>query len=151
MSSRHLAVLLYGRHVADLEQTRGGQHLLNYRSDPGATPISLTMPLAGGPFAQRVVDPFLDGLLPERQAAREAMSREFDVSARNPFALLAHMGLDCAGAVQFCAEDEVADVLARRGTLVAGRSTSTSVCRPRGAPACRRPSRASSGSTARRR
>lgn len=119
MSNRHLAVLLYGRHVADLEQTRGGQHLLSYRSDPGSTPISLTMPLAGGPFAQRVVDPFLDGLLPERQAAREAMSRELDVSARNPFALLAHTGLDCAGAVQFCAEDEVADVLARRGTLVA--------------------------------
>lgn len=87
MSNRHLAVLLYGLHVADLEQTRGGQHLLDYRSDPGATPISLTMPLAGGPFAQRVVEPFLDGLLPERQAAREAMSREFDVSARNPFAL----------------------------------------------------------------
>ena len=27
------------------------------------------------------------------------------------------MGLDCAGAVQFCAEDEVPDVLARKGDL----------------------------------
>ncbi|WP_456785722.1 type II toxin-antitoxin system HipA family toxin [Cellulomonas sp. P5_C5] len=117
MTGQHLAVLLYGQHIADLEQTPGGQHLLAYRDDPGTTPISLTMPLAGGPFRQRVVDPFLEGLLPEREAAREAMSREFDVSARNPYALLGHMGLDCAGAVQFCAEDEVADVLARSGSL----------------------------------
>lgn len=117
MTGSSLAVLMYGQHVAHLEQTRGGQHLLHYRDDPGATPISLTMPLGGGPFKRRVVDPFLEGLLPEREAAREAMSREFDVSARNPFALLAKMGLDCAGAVQFCAEDEVPDVLARRGTL----------------------------------
>lgn len=117
MSSRQLAVLLYGQHVADLEQTQGGQHRLTYHDDPGTTPISLTMPLGGGPFRQRVVGPFLEGLLPERESAREAMSREFDVSARNPFALLANMGLDCAGAVQFCAEDEVADVLARSGTL----------------------------------
>ncbi|MEU2199546.1 type II toxin-antitoxin system HipA family toxin [Isoptericola sp. NPDC019482] len=119
MSSRHLAVLLYGRHVAALEQTPGGQRRMHYRDDPGATPVSLTMPLAGGPFNHRVVDPFLEGLLPEREAAREAMSRELDVSARNPFALLALMGLDCAGAVQFCSEDEVPDVLARRGSLEA--------------------------------
>ncbi len=117
MSSRQLAVLLYGQHVADLEQTQGGQHRLTYHDDPGTTPISLSMPLGGGPFSQRVVGPFLEGLLPERESARESMSREFDVSARNPFALLANMGLDCAGAVQFCAEDEVADVLARSGTL----------------------------------
>lgn len=112
-------MLLYGQHVAELEQTHGGQHLLHYRDNPGTTPISLRMPLAGGSFAQQVVDPFLEGLLPERQAAREAMSREFDVSARNPFALLTNMGLDCAGAVQFCAEDEITDVLARRGALEA--------------------------------
>lgn len=117
MRPQHLAVLLYGQHVADLEQTQGGQHLLAYRDDPGTTPISLTMPLGDGPFKQRVVDPFLEGLLPERESAREAMSRELGVSARNPYALLATMGLDCAGAVQFCTDDEVADVLARRGTL----------------------------------
>ena len=117
MNSRHLAVLLYGQHVADLEQIQGGQHLLHYREAPGTTPISLTMPLTGGTFRQHIVDPFLEGLLPEREAAREAMSREFDVSARNPFALLSNMGLDCAGAVQFCAEDEVPDVLARKGAL----------------------------------
>jgi serine/threonine-protein kinase HipA len=117
VNERRLAVLLYGRHVADLEQTRGGQHLLHYRDDPGTTPLSLTMPLVGGSFARRVVEPFLEGLLPERESAREAMSRDFEVSARNPFALLSNMGLDCAGAVQFCTTDEVSDVLARKGEL----------------------------------
>jgi serine/threonine-protein kinase HipA len=118
VSGRHLAVLLYGRHVADLEQTRGGRHLLHYRDDAGTTPISLTMPLGGGPFTQRVVDPFLEGLLPEREAAREAMARDFGVSPRNPFALLACMGLDCAGAVQFCSPSDVGDLSDRHGTLV---------------------------------
>lgn len=119
MSSRHLAVLLYDKHVADLEQTHGGQHLMHYVDEPGTTPLSLTMPTSAGTFTQRVVEPVLEGLLPERESAREAMSRHFDVSARNPFALLAHMGLDCAGAVQFCTEDEIPDVLARSGTLIA--------------------------------
>ena len=119
MSSRHLAVLLYDRHVADLEQTHGGQHRVHYRDDPGTTPLSLTMPTSGGPFSHRVVDPVLEGLLPERESARESMARHFDVSSRNPFALLAHIGLDCAGAVQFCAADEIPDVLARSGSLEA--------------------------------
>jgi len=115
--SRHLAVLLYGRHVADLEQTGGGQHHLHYRTDPGDTPLSIAMPLAGRSFRHQIVDPFLEGLLPERPAARDAMARQFGVSARNPFALLANMGLDCAGAVQFCAPDDVPDVLNHVGEL----------------------------------
>ncbi|TQL02971.1 type II toxin-antitoxin system HipA family toxin [Cellulomonas sp. SLBN-39] len=117
MSAQRLAVLLYGKHVADLEQTTGGQHLLHYREDPGTTPLSLSLPLGGGPFKHQRVRPFLEGLLPERQAAREAMARELEVSARNPFALLTRIGLDCAGAVQFCAESEITDVLARTGTV----------------------------------
>lgn len=45
MTGRHLAVVLYGKHVADLEQTGGGQNLLHYRDDPGTTPLSITMPI----------------------------------------------------------------------------------------------------------
>ncbi|PFG18522.1 HipA N-terminal domain-containing protein [Serinibacter salmoneus] len=98
-----LAVLLDGDQVATLEQTRGGQHELAYDNRAARTPLSLSMPLGAGPFRHRVVDPYLEGLLPERESTREAMGRSFGVSPRNPFALLQRMGLDCAGAVQLCA------------------------------------------------
>lgn len=115
-----LAVLLDGDQVATLEQTGGGQHELTYDNRAIArTPLSLSMPLGAGPFRHRIVDPYLEGLLPERESTRESMGRSFGVSSRNPFALLRHMGLDCAGAVQFCAADEVASVRDRDGELIA--------------------------------
>lgn len=118
MSGRTLAVVLYGRHVADLEQTKGGQPTLTYVDTTTATPVSLSMPVAPATYTQRQVRPFLEGLLPDRQDTRDAMGREFGVSGDNPFRLLAHIGLDCAGAVQFCLPADVEDVLARKGTLV---------------------------------
>lgn len=118
MSVRALAVVLYGRHVATLVQDHGGAHSLTYTDDPGRTPISLSMPLQQPSHRHRVVEPFLEGLLPDRDDTRDVMGREFGVSGRNPFALLAHVGLDCAGAVQFAPEEDLAGVLARQGHLV---------------------------------
>ncbi len=118
MSGKVLAVILYGRHVADLEQGKGGQPTLTYIDTTAATPVSLSMPVAPATYTQRQVRPFLEGLLPDRQDTRAAMGREFGVSGANSFALLANVGLDCAGAVQICPPSDVADVLARKGTLV---------------------------------
>ncbi|QOR69747.1 type II toxin-antitoxin system HipA family toxin [Ruania alkalisoli] len=118
MTGQRLAVILYGQHVADLDQTAGGQHVLRYRDTSETTPLSLTMPPGGGPFKHQVVEPVLEGLLPEREGVRESIAREFGVSARNPFALLSHIGLDCAGAVQFCPEDKIPDVLGRHAELL---------------------------------
>lgn len=118
--TKHLSVVLGDEHVADLEQTAGGQHRLHYlpRSTAGtADSISLSMPAGGGTFGHRVVEPFLLGLLPDRQATKEEIAREFSVSWRNPFALLAHIGLDCAGAVQFTPPDGLPAVLRREGSL----------------------------------
>src|SRR5699024_1102321 len=49
---------------------------------------------------------------------KDALGRQFGVSGRNPFALLEHIGLDCAGAVQFCPPDLVPEVLAQTGELI---------------------------------
>lgn len=117
MTSRTLSVVMYGRHVADLVQASGGAHSLSYTDQPGATPVSLSMPLQQAHHRRRVVEPFLEGLLPDREDTRDAMGRELGVSGRNPFALLAHIGLDCAGAVQFTDPALLEDVLNRRGTL----------------------------------
>ncbi|MBK7821886.1 MAG: HipA N-terminal domain-containing protein [Tessaracoccus sp.] len=95
MSAKELAVLLYGRQAGILEETRGGQHILTYSDDPGSTPVSLSMPLTLRQHKNRVVQPYLDGLLPDRVETREALGREFGVSGRNPFAILSHIGLDC--------------------------------------------------------
>lgn len=112
-----LAVLLYGRHIADIRQTSGGQHALAYTSDPGNTPLSLSMPLNRVEHTHRAVEPFLEGLLPDRDDVREVMGREFGVSGRNPLSLLRHIGLDCAGAVQFCDPEDTPAVLNREGEL----------------------------------
>lgn len=118
MSVKELAVLLYGRQVGVVEETRGGQRVLTYADNPGNTPVSLSMPLSLRRHKNRVVQPYLDGLLPDRDETRQALGREFGVSGRNPFAILSHIGLDCAGAVQFVTPDRVAEAMARPGNLV---------------------------------
>jgi serine/threonine-protein kinase HipA len=117
VSGRTLAVVLYGRHIADLVQDGGGAHSLTYVGQPGPTPVSLSMPLQQPHHRHRVVEPFLEGLLPDREDTRDAMGRTFGVSGRNPFALLAHIGLDCAGAVQFADPGALREVLDRDGVL----------------------------------
>lgn len=117
MSSKYLAVVLYGQHVADIEQTRGGAHRLHYTGTPGLTPVSLSMPIVGETHGHRTVEPFLLGLLPDKEDIKQTMGREFGVAWRNPFALLGHIGLDCAGAVQFVEPSDLDEVLARKGAL----------------------------------
>lgn len=117
MSATELAVVLYGRHVANLHQGGGGQFTLSYLDNRGSTPVSLSMPLVATKHKNAVVKPFLDGLLPDREDVRAAMGREFGGNGRNAFQLLRHVGLDCAGAVQFCDPEIVQDVIERRGSL----------------------------------
>ena len=99
-----LIVLLNGEQVGIVEQQATGQLVLTYdnrwRGGEDAYPLSLSMPLALGRHLDAKVHPFLAGLLPDNEAILDSWGREFGVSARNPFALLSHMGEDCAGAVQ---------------------------------------------------
>lgn len=117
--SRRLAVLLAGVRVGLLSQDRRTEFTydVDYLSRPAPTPLSLSMPLRPETYAQAQTMPWLDGLLPDRLEVRERWAREFGVSARNPFALVAEMGRDCPGAVQICPEDAVDDVAADQGEL----------------------------------
>lgn len=78
-----------------------------YRTTPGATPVSLSMPLALTEHRRRVVLPYLEGLLTDNDAARRAMADRLGVSAKNPVAILAHIGTDVAGALQFTTNNEL--------------------------------------------
>ncbi|MGH6890304.1 MAG: type II toxin-antitoxin system HipA family toxin [Rhizomicrobium sp.] len=81
-----------------------------WRDAPNAYPISLSMPLAAKEHGPAAVEAFLWGLLPDNEFVLDRWARKFQVSARNVFALIGHVGEDCAGAVQFVAPDRVADI-----------------------------------------
>lgn len=119
--SRTLDVLLYGQVVGQVTQTpQGGQTFSydrEYLTAPNATPLSLAMPLAPDNYPRKRIVPWMLGLLPDRGEVRDRWAQRFGVSPENPFALLEHMGLDCAGAVQFAA-DGVEAALGRGSDLV---------------------------------
>jgi len=110
-----LVVLLNGEQVGIVGQGRDGQLAFLYdrrwRERDDAYPLSLSMPLALERHPDEVVRAFLEGLLPDKANVLERWGRELHVSPRNPFALLTHVGEDCAGAVQLVARDRLPLVL----------------------------------------
>jgi serine/threonine-protein kinase HipA len=86
-----------------------------WRRERDAVPLSLSMPLAGAEHGHAAVDAFLWGLLPDNERVLDAWAKQFHVSARSAFALLTHVGADCAGAVRF-AQAHRAEDPAREGT-----------------------------------
>jgi serine/threonine-protein kinase HipA len=62
-------------------------------------------------YGGRRVLNFLWGLLPDNARTLDVWGRRFQVSPRNPIALLAHVGEDCAGAVQFVTDARLEVVL----------------------------------------
>jgi serine/threonine-protein kinase HipA len=99
-----LAVLLNGLEVGQVRQEKG-RLSFSYHSDwrnmKGAIPLSLSMPLAAADHPHSAIEPFIWGLLPDNEHVLSRWAKNFQVSARNPFALISHVGEDCAGAVQF--------------------------------------------------
>lgn len=104
VSDRELDVFLDGILAGRLTQSAAGNLTFAYddayRADRGATPLSLSMPLAVASHPKRAARPWLEGLLPDNGEALQALGHRFSVSPRNPFALLEHVGIDAAGAVQ---------------------------------------------------
>ena len=117
-----LVAVLDGEVVATLENAAGRTSLHYHdawRGDADSYPVSLSMPLASRVHAHGQVDPFLWGLLPDNDAVLERWARKFGVSARNAFKLIANVGEDCAGAIQFLAPERVEHVLAAPAAEVA--------------------------------
>jgi serine/threonine-protein kinase HipA len=116
---RILAVIVAGRPVARLIQGDGGQLSLAYdedwRTNPSGFPLSLSLPLARTVHPDRPVRSFLWGLLPDNERVLDRWARDHHVSAGNPFALLRHVGEDCAGAAQIAPLDRVDAILAGDG------------------------------------
>ncbi len=116
-----LVVLISGQRAGVITEDGAGRLKLTYdtdwRDDKNATPVSLSMPLAASSHNDSVVRAFLWGLLPDNDHVIERWARRYHVSARNPFALLQHVGEDCAGAVQFIMPDRADALLAGKGGI----------------------------------
>lgn len=67
---------------------------------PNAVALSCSLPLQVEPFDDHKARPFFAGLLPEGRM-RRLIAQQFHVSGQNDFALLDHIGGECAGAVTF--------------------------------------------------
>jgi serine/threonine-protein kinase HipA len=82
-----------------------------WRAAADAYPLSISMPLALAEHGQAKIDPFLWGLLPDNEVVLDHWARKFHVSARNAFGLIACVGEDCAGAVQFVRPERLEAIL----------------------------------------
>lgn len=107
---RRAEVRLRGRVVGHLEEMPDGDtrftYLAEYAADPGAVPISMTLPVRSSPYEQaKGLHPFFAGLLPEGWL-HDQMVRRFMVGPRDEFGLLLATGADMAGAVQVLPIDE---------------------------------------------
>jgi serine/threonine-protein kinase HipA len=83
-----------------------------WRNDPNAYPLSLSMPLGSARPGHARIEAFLWGLLPDNDRVLQNWGKRFQVSPKNVFRLISHVGEDCAGAVQFLSPE-------RRETLIA--------------------------------
>lgn len=104
-----LLVLIGSNVVGTVEQRRTGDLVLAYerswQNRGDSYPLSLSMPLSSQEHGDEVIRPFMEGLLPDNDTILNNWAKRFQVSPRNPFALLTHMGEECAGAVQFVRPD----------------------------------------------
>ena len=101
--THELGVWLFADRVGTLALVEGRLNFCyapDWLSRPNAVALSASLPLQVEPFDDRKTRPFFAGLLPEGQM-RRLIAQQFQVSNQNDFALLDHIGGECAGAVTF--------------------------------------------------
>ncbi|MDF7664422.1 type II toxin-antitoxin system HipA family toxin [Bifidobacterium sp. ESL0763] len=106
MRTKELRVYLEGKPIGTLREDKNGKHSFLY--DQGTKgQLSLSMPRQLEPWTGKPVEAYIDGVLPDDRTMRQRIGRLYDVSTNNPFALLASIGLDCAGGVQFVSSENL--------------------------------------------
>lgn len=98
-----LGVWMGGRYAGELIRTENQVSFSydpEYRSARGVPDLSVSMPKTRSQHPPEMVEPWIDNLLPDNDTLRERWAARFGERRANPFNLLKHMGVDCAGAVQ---------------------------------------------------
>jgi serine/threonine-protein kinase HipA len=119
---RELVALVGDDEVGRLRRRDDGSAEFTYddqwRHAADSFPVSVSWPLVRRTHAGPAVEAFLLGLLPDNAAVLGQWARRFQVSANDPFSLLAHVGEDCAGAVQFVRPERVAEIRGQSGPRI---------------------------------
>ena len=113
--AHELAVWLFTDRVGTLALVEGRLNFCYapaWLSQANALALSASLPLQATPFDDHKARPFFAGLLPEGQM-RRLLAQQFQVSGQNDFALLDHIGGECAGAVTFLEPGQVLATPAR--------------------------------------
>ena len=113
--TNQLIALLDGREVGTVhykDNRLSFTYSDTWRHDPNAYPLSLSMPLGLASHGHARIDTFLWGLLPDNDRVLQNWGRRFQVSPKNVFRLISHVGEDCAGAVQFVSPERLETLIA---------------------------------------
>lgn len=112
-----LHVVMNGRVIGDVQRT-GKKAIRLLYSSTVPTPLSVSMADRSKRYRSKPLEPWLDGLLPDRPETLRQWRRHFKVTDdASAFALLRHVGEDVAGAAQFVRPDRLDNVLAGHGVL----------------------------------
>ena len=108
--AKTLDVYLHSQLAGQLIQDDHGDMVFDYAEswliNPGAIPLSHSLPLRKERFKRNECRGFFGGILPE-ESKRELVARNLGISARNDFAMLEQIGGECAGAVTFIPTGEL--------------------------------------------
>src|SRR5262245_13298307 len=103
-----LAVYLNGRLVGQLRRDPSGAVAFKYAAEwlawESAIPVSLSLPLREDRYAGAPVLAVFDNLLPDDVAVRRTVAERTGAAGPDPYSLLAAIGRDCIGALQFLPE-----------------------------------------------
>jgi serine/threonine-protein kinase HipA len=104
-----LNVLMNGRLVGQLRRDSRGA--IDFRYDPSwlawdsTLPVSLSLPLREDRFVGEPVVAVFENLLPDSEAIRRRVAERSGADGTDPYSLLATIGRDCVGALQFIPAD----------------------------------------------
>ncbi|MCP3476105.1 type II toxin-antitoxin system HipA family toxin [Bradyrhizobium sp. CCGUVB1N3] len=105
-----LRVLLNDRLVGRLSKAATGAIEFRYEDDwlgwEHALPVSLSLPLREDAFRGETVTAVFDNLLPDSDALRRRVAQKVGAAGTDAYSLLAAIGRDCVGALQFVGDNE---------------------------------------------
>ncbi|HET9101687.1 MAG TPA: type II toxin-antitoxin system HipA family toxin [Acidobacteriaceae bacterium] len=113
--TNQLIALLDGREVGTVhykDSRLSFAYSDTWRNDPNAYPLSLSMPLGSATHGHARIEAFLWGLLPDNDRVLQNWGKRFQVSPKNVFRMISHVGEDCAGAVQFVSPERMEILIA---------------------------------------
>jgi len=104
--SMRLSVAVNGRLVGTLDRASNGAISFAYapewlRDERRAIPVSLSLPLREDRYTGAEVSAYFDNLLPDNDTIRRKVAEKVEAEGTDAFNLLASIGRDCVGALQF--------------------------------------------------